>query len=100
MTCTRCQARYTALYRERAHLLALLATAYPAVIATSDPNTPDWPVLTVTTPAGQMCWHIDAADAHLFAHVPTADPPAWDGHTTDQKYARLRALTEARAAHA
>lgn len=87
------------IYRERAHLVAHLAARYPSVLAYSDPAEPDWPVVTVETPAGQLSWHLDPADVDLFEHVPTvtADDPraAWDGHDTDTKYARLRELTRA-----
>lgn len=87
------------VYRERAHLVAHLAARpdYPSVLSYSDPDEPEWPVLTVHTPAGQLTWHIAPADLDLFAHVPVvaADDPLarWDGHTTDEKYARLRGLT-------
>lgn len=92
----------TNAYRERAQLVAHLASLYPAVFAYSDPNTPGWPVVTITTPAGQMSWHIAPADFNLFDHVPAAEPDdpraQWDGHTTEQKYARLAALTAERGA--
>lgn len=85
------------VYTERAHLAAYLAAQHPAVLAYSDPDEPEWPVLTVSTPVGQMSWHIAPADVGLFVHVPLvpADDPraAWDGHTTEQKYERLRILT-------
>lgn len=85
------------IYRERAHLVAHLAARHPAVLAYSDPAEPEWPVVTIDTPAGQLTWHISPEDADLFGHVPVvpADDPLaqWDGHTTDEKYARLRALT-------
>lgn len=84
-------------YRERAHLLAHFATVYPAVIAHTDPFEPTWPVLTVTTPAGQMAWHISPTDRDLFRHVPTVQAPPWDGHDTPEKYTRLSRLTEMRA---
>ncbi|MFE3461381.1 hypothetical protein ACFXKD_27875 [Nocardiopsis aegyptia] len=86
------------VYRERAHLVAHLASQHPAVLAYSDPDEPAWPVITVSTPAGQMTWHLSPDDLDLVAHVPvvSADDPraAWDGHDTATKYERLRALTE------
>jgi hypothetical protein len=88
------KADMSALYRERAHLLAYLAAAFPtAFLAYSDPNDP-WPVLTVETIDGQMCWHINPADLDLFPHVRWApDEAHWDGHGTAEKYDRLRAYT-------
>lgn len=88
-----------AVYRERAHLLAFMAVMLPAVLADTDPDTPGWPVLTFGGgPDGQsgqqMCWHIAPDDVDLFAHMPREEQgPAWDGHSTAEKYERLRALT-------
>lgn len=84
------------IYRERAHLVAHLARLYPSVLSYSDPAEPEWPVLYVDTPEGQMSWHISRSDLDLFEHValvPADDSRAlWDGHTTDNKYARLARL--------
>lgn len=83
------------VYRERAALVALLAAQYPAVIVSDgDPQTPGWSLIYVDTPHGQMSWHLSPDDLDLFAHVPTVDDgPTWDGHTTEEKYQRLAALT-------
>lgn len=43
-----------------------------------DPKEPDWPVVFIELPTGQVSWHM---------------PPharEWDGHTTEEKYARIR----------
>ncbi|MFF2964274.1 coiled-coil domain-containing protein [Streptomyces sp. NPDC057963] len=86
-----------ALYRERAHLVAHLAALHPSHIGCTDPCSPDWPIVIIETPAGQMSWHIWLRDMDLFVHVPPTNPRSstWDGHTTDEKYQRLRDLTEA-----
>lgn len=86
------------VYRERAQLLALIAAHYPAVLAYSDPSEPELPVLTLTTPAGQATWHLNPDDLDLFAHVrlvSAEQAPAWDGHTSVQKYQRLAYLVAA-----
>jgi hypothetical protein len=87
------------IYRERAHLVAHLAALYPsALVHGSDPNAPDWPVIYIDTPRGQLSWHLATEDLDLFAHVPvpTGDQaPKWDGHTTTEKYQRLASLTAA-----
>jgi hypothetical protein len=85
------------VYRERAHLVAHLAAVYPSVIGV-DPAEPDWPVVFVNTTAGQLSWHIAPDDVPLFAHVPREQSVTWDGHTTEQKYARLDNLTRTVAA--
>lgn len=83
------------VYRERAHLVAYLAAVHPSSIAHSDPTTPDWPVVTVETEHGQMSWHIAPDDVDLFDPIDPETPAfPWDGHSTDEKYARLRFLTE------
>ncbi|MGW8951944.1 WDGH domain-containing protein [Streptomyces sp. NPDC055709] len=83
------------VYRERAHLVAHLASLYPSHIGYTDPNAPDRAVVTIGTPAGQMSWHVVPRDMELFEHVARSFPgaPKWDGHTTEQKYERLRVLT-------
>ncbi|WP_328721763.1 hypothetical protein OHT52_21230 [Streptomyces sp. NBC_00247] len=85
-----------AVYRERAHLVAYLAALHPSRIGHTDPAAPEYAVVTVETSAGQMTWHIAPRDMDLFAHVraTASTDPVWDGHTTEQKYARLRDLTQ------
>ncbi|MFJ3834474.1 hypothetical protein ACIPY6_03035 [Streptomyces sp. NPDC090054] len=89
----RAEAERDRAYRERAHLVAHLASLYPATIGLTDPNAPEWPVVTINAPTGQLTWHIAAADLGLFEHVERSLDPMWDGHTTDEKYERLRQLT-------
>jgi hypothetical protein len=80
----------TAAYRERAQLVALLAAIYPSTWGI-DPDWTDWHVVYVQLPTGQASWHISPKDRDLFPHVsgPAGD---WDGHTTDEKYQRIRQL--------
>lgn len=84
-----------AVYRDRAHILALLALHYPAYWAYSDAANKDWPVLTLDTPQGQMSWHIAPRDIGLFQHVRRAADDqaaaAYDGHSTEDKHDRIRA---------
>lgn len=83
-------------YNERAQLVALLAAIYPSTWGI-DPDWTDWHVVYVQLPTGQASWHISPSDRELFAHVsgPAGD---WDGHTTDEKYERIRALVTQLAA--
>ncbi|MGW2170378.1 hypothetical protein ACWC1C_07580 [Streptomyces sp. NPDC001705] len=86
-------------YRERAHLVALLAAMTDgAVIApAADVEEPGWQIVYLTIGGRQASWHISPRDAALFAdveHVLGDDPRArWDGHSTDDKYARIRQHT-------
>ncbi|MFE9853577.1 MULTISPECIES: WDGH domain-containing protein [Streptomyces] len=93
------EAQLDTVYRERAHLVAHLAAIHPSHIGPTDPGAPEYAVVTVETPAGQMTWHIAERDLDLFAHVRAtlATDPVWDGHTTDEKYEQLRDLTEVEA---
>lgn len=89
-----------AAYRERAHLLGLLSAVYPSHIGRTDPSTPDWAVVTLQLPTGQAAWHISADDEDLFQHVEHDPENAieYDGHSTEEKYARIRTLTDEIAA--
>lgn len=85
------------VYRERAHLLAHLSALYPSHIQ-PDMSEPDWPVLYISFPTGQCCWHLNDSDLDLFGHVPVDVYEIWDGHTTDEKYERVDKATQAKAA--
>lgn len=90
-------------YRERAQLLAWLAAEAPAVIAPAlDLDEPGWWIVYVNTTAGQLSWHISPRDAGLFTHVERVEPDdpraRWDGHTTAEKYDRIRALATGQSA--
>jgi hypothetical protein len=82
-----------AVYRERAHLVAHLAACYPSVIGYTDPSEPEWAVVIVMMPTGQAAWHISPGDMDLFGHVDRTEENLWDGHSTEEKYARLDAET-------
>ncbi|WP_330349251.1 hypothetical protein [Streptomyces sp. NBC_00582] len=88
------QADRDGAYRERAQLLALLASLHPSVIAPAlDVEEPEWQILYLRIGGQQASWHIAPRDAELFAHVehvPADDSRAqWDGHTTEEKYAHI-----------
>lgn len=85
------QAAVDAVYRERAQLVALLAALWPSTWGI-DPEWTDWHVVYVQTPAGQLSWHISPDDRELFGHVLGPADTAWDGHTTAEKYQRVRDL--------
>lgn len=87
-----------AAYRERNALVAALLRVggYPAEVVMA-PDTEGWWIVYAETPAGQVSWHISPDDMDLFRDWPVAfgsRPSPWDGHTTDEKYARLAALSE------
>ncbi|MDE2102557.1 MAG: hypothetical protein KGL39_35245 [Patescibacteria group bacterium] len=85
-----------AAYRERNAVVAALGRLFPSWVGT-DAEEPDWPVLYISLPTGQVSWHFSAADANLLDGIPRGDG-VWDGHTTAEKYARLAALGAASSA--
>ncbi|HEY9261875.1 hypothetical protein, partial [Chitinophaga sp.] len=56
------------VYRERAHLVSHLAAIYESSLGT-DPQDPDWPVVYIKLPTGQVSWHISPDDMDLFTDV-------------------------------
>lgn len=95
----RVEAERNGAYRERAHLVALVAAMTDgAVIAPApDVEEPGWQIVYLTIGGRQASWHISPRDAELFEcveHASVEDPRAqWDGHSTDDKYARIRQHT-------
>lgn len=82
-----------AAYRERAHLVALLAAIYPAEFCENpDPDYEDWPIIYVQLPTGQASWHISPNDTDLFSGIKFGTDAEWDGHTTEAKYERIDKL--------
>lgn len=90
---------FSALYRERAHLVAHLAAIYPSMMVPATDE--DWAIVYIDLPANQVSWHIAPADLDLFTHVDSYAPlpgqAIWDGHTTEEKYNRLEFATAAEA---
>jgi hypothetical protein len=70
-------ARYRCVYGA---LYAALRAGYAGGVAI-DPKEPDWPVVYIELPTGQVSWHMPA-------HVK-----AWDEHSTATKYNRTAAYT-------
>ncbi len=77
------------VYRERACLTSFLSKIYPSRLSYSDPDEPEWAVLYVYSPEGQLSWHISPDDMDLFGHLVVVEGVEWDGHTTEEKYERL-----------
>ncbi len=67
----------------------LLEKGYKAGIGQD--TDPDWPTAFIETPAGQMSWHLPAAQVN--PGLPEY-PGKWDGHSTIEKYKRLRKYTD------
>jgi hypothetical protein len=90
-------AALNAAYRERNTLVAALIRSHgwtaEVVMA---PDTEGWWIVYAETPTGQVSWHISPDDMDLFSDWPVAfgsRPSPWDGHSTEEKYRRVAALT-------
>lgn len=53
----------------------------------TDPDEPQWPVLTIDLPTGQVGWHLPRAE--VVGKWPKYEKE-WDGHTVEEKRERLR----------
>lgn len=93
---TTAEAETMSVYRERAHLVAFLTTLYPSVGAYNDPDEPEYMVVYIETPVGQMSWHIHPDDVDLFDGLEIVPEHRWDGHSTEEKYRKLRNFTALR----
>ena len=78
------------VYRERNAVVAALirTNGWPAKITYAH-DAFGWAIVYADTPVGQVSWHIGPNDLDLFDDVAWAESVEWDGHTTEQKYARL-----------
>jgi hypothetical protein len=80
-------------YAERANVVALAVALADRlgyeVGALNDPAEPDWPVVYIGLPTGQVSWHFSRDDfTRCFPHGLHRFNDSWDGHDTATKYAR------------
>lgn len=90
------EARKDAAYLERNQVVAALAKCFPSGVARTaiEGWSEDWHgCVYIDLPTGQASWHFHDSHAHLFAGLP-AYAGSWDGHTTEEKYARLARLSQ------
>ncbi len=91
----RLKERKDGAYLERNQVVATLAKCFPSGIARTaiDGWDEEWHgCVYIDLPTGQVSWHYHDSQAHLFAGLPPYNR-AWDGHSTEEKYQRLAALT-------
>ena len=84
------------IYREREHLVAFLTTLYPSVGCYNNQEDPEYCVVYVETPVGQMAWQIHPDDMDLFEGLRIVQNHDWDGHTTSEKYRKLQNFVQMR----
>ena len=91
-------------YTERNKLVAYLSTLrnsgiLNAYLARHPENDLEWDddwrwIVAFDTSEGQMSWHIHNSEFPLFRHLKVIKNYAWDGHTTEEKYNRLKAISK------
>jgi hypothetical protein len=83
-------------YAERDRLVAALSKVFPAHLARhvgEEPWEHDWRnVVCIHLPAGHATWHIHDSELPWFTHLDM-EAAHWDGHGTEETYARLAALS-------
>jgi hypothetical protein len=83
-------------YQERNLLVAALSKLFPAYLGRhigDEDWDDDWRnIVFISLPTGQVSWHIHDSELGLFEHLKGIIGPGWDGHSTEEKYARLCAL--------
>lgn len=91
-------------YWERNQLVAALSKLFPSFL-TKHPETDkewesDWrTIVVINLPSredfakgGQLTWHIHDSEIAMFDHLEYVNHFEWDGHTTEEKYRRLRKM--------
>lgn len=90
------------IYQERNRVVAVLAKlaqgqGMKAWLDRQQGNDVDegwaW-VVYIELPTGQVSWHIHDSELPWFGFLPRQNEPghpSWDGHTTEEKYARCLA---------
>jgi hypothetical protein len=85
-------------YSERNKLVCALSKIFPSWMERHPDDDKDWDddwrwIVFIDAPTGQLSWHIHDSEFSMFVHLRIKDGNSWDGHTTDEKYNRLQALS-------
>lgn len=87
-------------YSERNRLVAALSKLFPASLERHPEDDKTWEddwrwIVFMDLPTGQASWHLHDSELMNFGHLPRGQGRKWDGHSNDEKYARLAALKSA-----
>lgn len=85
-------------YSERNKLLTALSKLLTAWLERHPEEDIEWEddwrwIVFINHPSGAMSWHIHDSELGWFDHLRRQNGNSWDGHTTEEKYERLAALT-------
>jgi hypothetical protein len=103
-------------YWERNQLVAALSKIFPAWLGRHDPQDKEWDrewlnIVFIEVPTRriemkmiqggfditgpqQLSWHIHDNELEHFSHLEYSNKKKWDGHTTEEKYQRLRNIVK------
>lgn len=86
--------RINQAYSERNKVVTTLAKCFPS--GTRKTAIEGWDeewhgCVYIDLPTGQASWHYHVDDAYMFNDLPPYTKE-WDGHTTDEKYARMLSM--------
>jgi len=84
------------VYRERNELVALLSKIYPSHLSrhTKEENVDkdyQW-MICIHFPTGQGRWHLRKREREATRHLKWKQKCKWDGHSTEEKYERIRKI--------
>ncbi len=82
-------------YYERNRLVAFISKLFPACLGMHDISDTLWDaewrnIVYIELPTGQVSWHLHDNDMIYFEHLKFDESVVWDGHTTEEKYRRMR----------
>jgi len=87
-------------YWERNQLVAALSKLFPASLERHPDSDTAWEndwrwIVMINLPTGQASWHIYDSELPNFNHLhrEAENYHSWDGHTTEEKYKRLYAIS-------
>ena len=86
------EVRKDGAYLERNKLVSLLSKVFPSGKKKTaiEGWSKNWHgCVYIDLPTGQASWHYHDSQSDLFDHLPEYKG-TWDGHTTDEKYERIR----------
>lgn len=82
-------------YSERNKLVALISKLFPSCLGRHEVSDLSWDkewmnIVYVHLSTGQCSWHIHDSELSLFSHLNFDATIKWDGHSTEEKYDRIK----------
>jgi hypothetical protein len=84
-------------YSERDQLVCALSKCFPSWLERHPDSDTDWEddwrwIVFIQFPTAQASWHIHDSEFEWFTHLEAKESNSWDGHTTEEKYERIKKL--------